>query len=198
MTGFDGSSPSQRRELLGIVGLRAMEHDPVEEPVAPAREVVHQLPILLLRQLEVLPVLARLAHQRVMVGVVVAEDEPALAVGHVPRRDVHAFLPRDLTHDPPRHVDAVREDRRRELDRSQQSSRRERHAQRRLEVPAERSASAIGSSSSEPVAKNLSAPACACSPITSPSSVYDWNLARRNRRSRCGWLRPDRQASATR
>ena len=65
----------------------------------------------------VLPVLARLAQQRVVIRVVVAEDEPPLAVGDVPGRHVHAFLPRDLADDTPRHVDAVREDRRRELDR---------------------------------------------------------------------------------
>src|SRR5688572_28324748 len=112
-----------------------MEHDPVEEALAAAREVLHQLPILLRRELGVLPMLARLAHQGVMIGVIVAEDEPTLVVSHVPRRDTDTFLPRDLTHDTPRHVDAVREDRRRELDRLEQASRRERYAQCRFEVP---------------------------------------------------------------
>ena len=65
---------------------------------------------------QVLPVLARLGHQRVVVGVVVAEDEPPLAVGDVPGRDAHALLPRHLADDAPGHVDAVREDRRREAD----------------------------------------------------------------------------------
>ena len=54
--------------------------------------------------------------QRVVVGVVVAEDEAPLAVRDVPGRDAHAFAARDLADDAPRHVDAVREDRRREAD----------------------------------------------------------------------------------
>src|SRR4029453_11762705 len=91
------------------------KHDPIEETVAPAREIVHQVAILLFRQLEVLPMLARFAHQRVMVGVVVAEDESPLSIGHVPRRDVYALLTRHLAHDPPRHVDAMREHGRTEL-----------------------------------------------------------------------------------
>jgi hypothetical protein len=45
-------------------------------------------------------VFARLVEQRVVIRVVVAEDEAALAIGDVPVRYVHALLPRDLADDP--------------------------------------------------------------------------------------------------
>ena len=109
------------RDRRCILQRGPVKHNPVEHPFAPAAKVLHQLAILRRRQLLVLPVLARLGHQRVMVRVVVAEDEPALAVRHVPGRDVHALLPRHFADDPPRHVDAVREDRRRKADRSDQA-----------------------------------------------------------------------------
>ncbi len=69
-----------------------MEHDPVEQAFPPAAQVVHQLGLLAVGQLQVFPVLARLVQQRVVVGIVVAEDEPALPVGDVPGRDVHVLL----------------------------------------------------------------------------------------------------------
>jgi hypothetical protein len=67
---------------------------------AAAAEVLGELTILRRRQLLVFPVVARLGHQRVMVRVVVAEDEPPFAVRDVPGRDVHAFLTRDLADNP--------------------------------------------------------------------------------------------------
>ena len=197
MTGFEGSSPSSDGSAFGSSALRTMKDDPVEEPIAPAREVVHQVAFLLLGQLEVLPVLARLVHQRVVVRVVVAEDEPALPVGDVPRRHVHAFLTCHLADDPPGHVDAVREDGGRELNRSQQAASGERRRAAPTRDISGAIASPIGSPSSEPVAKNLSAPACACSPIMSPSSVYDW-ISLDGTRARCGRLRHGRRRSTSR
>jgi hypothetical protein len=87
-----------------------MEDDPIEEPFTPALQVVHQVVFLRLRQRLLLPVLARLGQQRVVIRVVVAEDETPLAVGDVPCGEMHALLPRDLAEDAPGNIDAVRHD----------------------------------------------------------------------------------------
>ncbi len=123
-----------RGELLRVVLARAVEHDPVEQPLAPARQVLHQLALLLLRQHQVLPVRARLGHERVVVGVVVAEDEAPLPVGHVPRGHPHALAARHLADEPPGHVDAVGEDGGDEADAAQQARGGRRGEERRLEV----------------------------------------------------------------
>ena len=134
---FRRVEPNLSADLLRILARRPVEHDPVEHPLAAAAEILHELAFLRRRQLEPVPVLARLVEQRVVIRVVVAEDEPPLPVRHVPVRHVHALLPRDLADDPPRHVDAVREDGGREPDGAHQAPRRKGGEQRRLEVPPE-------------------------------------------------------------
>jgi hypothetical protein len=99
------------RDVLRRLPIRAMEDNPVEDAVAATRQVLQQFALLVGRQRHVFPMLHRLVHQRVMVRIVVTEDESPLAVGDIPRRYVHAFLPRHGADDPPGHVDAVREDR---------------------------------------------------------------------------------------
>src|SRR5262245_4473034 len=72
-----------------------------------------------------------------MVRVVVAEDEPPLAVRDVPVRHLNAFLTRDLPDDPPRDGDAVREHGGLKSDGSYQVARRKGCQQRSLEISAE-------------------------------------------------------------
>ena len=59
----------------------------------------------------VLPDGRRLVHQRVMIGVVVAEDEAVGAIGDEPVHDTHAELAADLADLTLRDVEAVMEDR---------------------------------------------------------------------------------------
>ena len=79
----------------------------------------------------------RLAHQGVVIRVIVAEDEPALPIRDVPCRRRERLRAGDLADDAPRHVDAVGEHGRREADRTHQSARRIRRQQRRLEISAQ-------------------------------------------------------------
>ncbi len=79
----------------------------------------------------------RFAEQRVVIRVVVAEDESPLPVRDVPGDHVNALGPRHLADNAPRHVDSMGKDRGLETHRPDQSPRRVRRKKRRFQVSAQ-------------------------------------------------------------
>ena len=146
MIGRLRSRPSSRGDLADVLDGLLVEPDPVARSGQPAREVVHDLaspgPA---PRASSSHAACRLGEHRVVVGVVVAEDEAALAVGDVPGHDRHRGVPARLGDHALRHVDAVVEAGALDALAGEQIPHRSRRQQRRFEEAAERGFRAVRS-----------------------------------------------------
>src|SRR6187200_371123 len=84
--------PDRCDDITGFGRVGAMKCDPVLCSLLAIVEVADELPTLVVIEIDVLPHGSWLGEHGAVIGLAMAEDEAALAVGRVPRHEAHSSL----------------------------------------------------------------------------------------------------------